>query len=766
MKTIGKGLWLTFILLFLAVSAVPASAAAPAAKNGAGNEGILVGRISHVEGQIMRYVPEEKDWVAMVKDTPFGFDDALYTGQDGKGEIILPNNTWERIGGETQLQMIALKPDVTEIDVASGIARFYNKSSNAVVKATTPFGYVTAQPGTSFDLYVGDKSVEIIALTGTVDFIHVAGNNKFEITAGSGSIVADSLRTAPGEGNVDADWDDWNVDRDKMWTQRLAVKGDSTEYLPSQLHGDAQTLEENGRWERVYYEGSYRNYWRPTTVDAGWSPYTVGTWSVYYDDNCWIPYEPFGYVTHHYGNWVYAGSYWYWAPPVVSVSIGPSVGWGWGFGWYPGRVSWIHSGGYVGWVPLAPYEPFYCHRYWGPGVVVAATLPGISINIGGFAYLGHAVVVPHNHFYGGYNYNSVRVTNINRTTIINNYNASPVVNNRVINNYNTNRNRFAVTNAAVTNRPMPTVVNRIQRNQEAFRNSAGLTARDVNRSVSTARAGTLQRTASVESPKLSSRLVPAGEAGRAGSAAGAAQARSLKTNTAAPKTSEGFMRNATAGQGSAGQKVMSNQAAGGQGTLQSPRADRRARSTAAVQQGQSVGRQGSTAAGTRGAISSTGKQGAVSTERQSVRSTNRSGEVSSPRSRMSTGTGSGQATVKSRTMDSGSRSRSLQSTGRTSGMSDSPKYRNYSTSGNVQRGTSRSGSQFNDRSRNARTSSSFERSSRGGSSSGMNSSRSLSSGRGGNSGGFQKGGGSQGHAPKQAGSHGGNQGGRNRGQQF
>ena len=188
--------------------------------------------------------PEEKDWVAIVQDTPFGFNDALYAGQDGKAEVILPNNTWERIGSDTQLQMIALKPDVTEIDVASGITRFFNRSGNAVVKATTPFGYVTAEPGTSFDLYVGDKSVEVIALKGKVDFIHVVGNTKFEVAAGSGSIVADSQRTAPGEGNVDADWDDWNVERDKLWTQRLAVKGESTENLPSQLQGDAYTLEE------------------------------------------------------------------------------------------------------------------------------------------------------------------------------------------------------------------------------------------------------------------------------------------------------------------------------------------------------------------------------------------------------------------------------------------------------------------------------------------------------------------------------------------
>ncbi len=119
----------------------------------------------------------------------------------------------------------------------------------------------------------------------------------------------------------------------------------------------------------VYYEGRYRPFWRPT-VAAGWAPFTAGRWSAYYGDQCWIPYEPFGYVTHHNGNWVYAGNFWYWAPPVVSVQVGIGPMLGLGFGWYPGRVGWIHSGVNIGWIPLAPFEPYYCHRRWGPRTVV------------------------------------------------------------------------------------------------------------------------------------------------------------------------------------------------------------------------------------------------------------------------------------------------------------------------------------------------------------------------------------------------------------
>ena len=204
MNMFRRWLWYSCIISFTAV--LVASPVCPASAA----ERILVGRITLVEGQLLRYVPAEKDWVATVKDAPFGREDALYSDQNGKAEFIMPNNTWVRIGGSTQLQLIALKTDVTEVDVASGLARFYNRSSNVLVKATTPFGYVVAQPGSTFDLYVGDQSVEVIALKGTVTFIHAGDNAKYEVVPGSPSVIADARQVGAGESNVDADWDDWN----------------------------------------------------------------------------------------------------------------------------------------------------------------------------------------------------------------------------------------------------------------------------------------------------------------------------------------------------------------------------------------------------------------------------------------------------------------------------------------------------------------------------------------------------------------------------
>ncbi len=512
-KPLGRRLWYSCLFLFTGALFISPVCAAPA------GEGFLVGRISHVEGQLLRYVPAEKDWVATVRDAPFGMDDALHSDQNGKAEFIMPNRTWVRIGGSTQIQLIALKADVTGVDVASGVARFHNRSSNALIKATTPFGYVVGQPGSAFDLYVGDESAEVISLSGKVDFLHSGDNARYEVVQGSSSLIADASQVGSGEPGVDASWDDWNEERDNLWSKRMSVKGDSVRYLPEVLHDEAYQLEENGRWETVSYEGKKRSFWRPTRVDSGWAPFTAGRWTEYYGDNTWIPDEPFGYPTHHYGNWVYVNNAWYWGPP-QTVGVGS--------GWYPGRVAWIGSGADVGWVPLAPRERYYSHYAWGPAATVIGAAAVVGLTIGSLAYLNHAVVVPQHDFYGVNNYSRVRVANINRTTIINNYQAAPVVSSRIFRSYDTDRNRYRFTDAQVVDRPHNTVLRRIEYNHGiAKQEGPGINARTLGQNMTRTRPTPLPTETRVAPPKVSNRIVPVSQVDKPASEIGL-QPRALK----------------------------------------------------------------------------------------------------------------------------------------------------------------------------------------------------------------------------------------------
>jgi len=498
--------WMVFMVFLFSV-ATALAAPSPAANA----QAVVVGRVSYIEGDLLRYVPAENDWVAVVQDAPFGTGDTLFSGNQGMSELIVPNGSWVRTGNSTQVQFIALDADVSEMDVASGVARFYNKSSKAVVKVTSPFGYVLAYPGSIFDFYVGENSIELIAVKGNASFIHSSTQGRYDVAAGSPSLLADQSQVSSGEGVVDPNWDQWNRNRDDYWASKARVRGRSAEYLPPSLQDEAYTLEENGRWETVVYEGKERRFWRPTGVAAGWAPFTVGRWTEWEGDQTWVPAEPFGYVTHHYGNWVLVGDAWFWAPPVAAVRVGlPLLDIG--FFWTPGRVSWIHSGSYVGWVPLAPSEPYYSHRHWGGRHdIVITKVTQVNISVRNYAYARHAVVVNQNNFYGVNNYRNVRVTNINQTTIINNYRAAPVINNTVINNYNTNRQRFNFTNAVVREKPHNTVISRIQQNEKVIRQGKRENAALIEQQVKKMPEGKINRQARIEQPKATNYIVPANQ---------------------------------------------------------------------------------------------------------------------------------------------------------------------------------------------------------------------------------------------------------------
>ena len=508
-ETMKRWVELMVCLFLAAVAIVPSSSAADAPP-------VMVGRIYHIEGSLLRYVAAENDWVAAVRDAPFSAGDTLYTGNKGMAELIVPNGTWIRIGDNTQIQFIALDSDLAEMDVASGVARFYNKGSDTVIKATSPFGYVLVYPGGIFDFYVGESSAEVVAVKGKISFVHAATNTKYEVSAGNPSILADQSQVTSGDSGVDPNWDGWNRTRENFWASKGKTTGRSVQYLPPALRHDAYVFEENGGWEKVYYDGSDRWFWRPTTVSLGWAPFTAGRWTEWDGDQTWIPAEPFGYVTHHYGNWIYVGNRWYWAPPVATVTVGlPLLNIG--FFWNPGRVSWIHSGQYVGWVPLAPRETYYSHRNWGGphGVVVTnVNLAQININLRNYAYARHAVVIPQRNFSTVNNYRNVRVTNINNTTIINNYKAAPVVNNTVINNYTTNKQRYNFANVQVKEKPHTTVIKRINENQKVIQQGNKKKASVIEKQVKGIQEGKVNREARIEPPKTTNYIVPANQVNR------------------------------------------------------------------------------------------------------------------------------------------------------------------------------------------------------------------------------------------------------------
>lgn len=440
----------------------PASAQSPAEDT----PPVLVGHITRVEGQLLRYVPEEQDWMAVVQDAPFGLDDALYATRNSRAEIRLPNRGLIRLNERTQIQLIALEEDYSELDLYSGMARFHHYGSGTM-KVYTPFGSLVAPAGAVFDLRSGEKATEVLALRGELEFRPAGSEARYPVVAGRPALLADGRQVLTGSREVDPGWQNWNASRDQAAARYRDYPGESARYLPPELDYQAPVLDENGRWEQVPYQGEVYYFWRPVQVVYGWSPFTVGRWTVWYDDPCWIPAEPFGYVTHHYGNWFFIRGYWYWAPPVRvrhrphPVPLFP-VSWA----WYPGRVAWIHHGSTIGWIPLAPHEPYYCRRHWGSRAVVVKDPRVVPVLVSRYQHAHLAVAVQRDNFFAVTNYQPFRLPK--RSAVITDFQSLPVLDRTFLTGADPLRRKHHFTAAVVREKPRPAAVDRIRLNQARF----------------------------------------------------------------------------------------------------------------------------------------------------------------------------------------------------------------------------------------------------------------------------------------------------------
>jgi hypothetical protein len=445
-----KRIWMTLCVALVPLLMANGAIAGPS------EEEMLVGRVSHVEGDLLIYAQEEEDWVLTVKDAPAGPGDVFHSGEGGRAELLLPNDTLVRLDESTEVELAAIEEDLTQVGVTSGQARFFNNSQEAMLRADTPFGYVLAAGGSSFDLTVGDTSMELVALNGTVSFFQTSGGGetRYDVTAGASSLLADSRDVDSGDGEVDPEWDRWNVLRDAAWRRMAAMR---SAYLPESLQPDAYVLEENGSWENVQYEGGNYAFWRPVRVEVGWSPFTCGRWTRWYGEQVWIPYEPFGYVTHHYGHWVVVNGVWYWVPPTAFVTARRVF-------WHPGRVAWIHTERHIGWVPLAPHEVYYGHRRWGPNslVITQVNINILNIQIHRYANFGHPVIVNKSDFYAVRDrYRAVR--DVDRTELLKEARPAPVVDTAVLGNVARAKERHRFVQAEPEKKPHRSAIDQMKR---------------------------------------------------------------------------------------------------------------------------------------------------------------------------------------------------------------------------------------------------------------------------------------------------------------
>jgi hypothetical protein len=341
----------------LGIAALALSMLAPAFAQDAGELPTRVGRLSSFAGQVFIAPPDQtQDWSPIDLNYPVTSGDNLWSGDGARAEIELGGSQL-RMAASTNVNVAALDDHNLDLFVAQGdvILRVavLEPGDSAVIDTPTT-QVVLRRPGLYRVFVSPDQQLTSVTVREGELTAQVSAGLQ-QVLPGQTATIANAPTTAAqftAAPPLDA-FDAWSADRERMFRQA------APRYVSQQMVGYAD-LATYGSWQSY---PDYGNVWFPTTVAAGWAPYSDGYWtSIPGFGLTWVDRAPWGYAPFHYGRWVYVGSRWGWVP---GTYVARPV-------WAPALVAWtaggitiaIGGGGPVyGWVPLGWREPY--NPWWG-----------------------------------------------------------------------------------------------------------------------------------------------------------------------------------------------------------------------------------------------------------------------------------------------------------------------------------------------------------------------------------------------------------------
>ncbi len=354
-----------------------------------------VARISVLAGDVSIQRGDSGEQSAAAVNAPLVTGDVVTTAPGAHAEIQFDSANMVRLAPDSEVRLSEVARGRYQLQVARGTVMFsVVRDSQAQVEVSTPAVSMRPVGRGAYRVTVRDDGVaEITTRAGEAEIYTPRGVEK--VPSGRTMMV----RGTPSDpefqivaANGPDEFDRWNEDRD-----RILSRARSPQYVSRDIYG-AEDLDSYGRWVDV---APYGRVWSPANAGPDWAPYREGRW-VWEDwyGWTWVSDDPWGWAPYHYGRWFYGAPYgWCWYP-------GPVYGRHY---WSPALVAFFGFGGFhvgigfggagFGWVPLAPYEPFY--PWWGRG------------------------------FYGGYHNRNVMVNNIH---IVNNVNITNVYRNARVGN--------------------------------------------------------------------------------------------------------------------------------------------------------------------------------------------------------------------------------------------------------------------------------------------------------------------------------------------
>jgi hypothetical protein len=351
----SKALWFAVMAILLAGLAWAADEDEP---------GRGVARISLINGDVSVHLGDSGDWIAAALNAPMVVEDTIASGVNSRAEVQFDWANMLRLAANTEVRLAETEGQRYVVQVGRGLVTFrVLRDSDADVEISTPS--VSVRPlgrGTYRVEVLEDGITQVTVRSGEADIYTPQGSERLRqgrtlLARGS----ADRTEFRAMAAIARDEWDSWNQNRD-TYLARSASYG----YVDNSIYG-AEDLDDYGRW---VYVAPYGNVWAPY-VSADWAPYSYGRWSwIDYYGWTWVSYDPWGWAPFHYGRWFYSAPHgWCWFPgPRHTRNF-----------WRPALVAFFGSGnwggvgmgignGCVGWLPLAPYEPFrpwYGRRMYG-----------------------------------------------------------------------------------------------------------------------------------------------------------------------------------------------------------------------------------------------------------------------------------------------------------------------------------------------------------------------------------------------------------------
>lgn len=322
-----------------------------------------VANVSITQGDVTIVRADTGAQFAATLNAPLLPGDYISTAGASRAEVQFDGISMLRLAQDTQVRFVNLQPGTREMQLATGTAELAElQGADGGPQIDTPS--VTVRPNRSGDYRVtvapnGETLVTVRSGAATVT--SQAGS---QILRPGSSLVAYGPYSNPsislrGELAYDA-FDTFNADRDRA----IVAAYNANPYISPELSGYSN-FASYGQWYNV---PGYGQAWAPSNQSNGWTPYQNGqwVWEPGYGYT-WVGNEPWGYAPYHYGNWFYAGNYnqWMWQPPASQYQTSPAT---LSSAWLPALVGFFMLGGNggaypyananIGWVPLAPGEPY------------------------------------------------------------------------------------------------------------------------------------------------------------------------------------------------------------------------------------------------------------------------------------------------------------------------------------------------------------------------------------------------------------------------